>query len=72
MGDTNWRTQPDIQEAKRVAKALGATAVIMIILDDRAETVRLATYGTNGPRCTEAGALGDAAYDAVMAALEAS
>lgn len=69
MSDPDWRTNPEIQQARRVAKELGATAVIMLVLDENAGTVRLATYGTTGPRCTRAGNLGEAAFDAVMTAL---
>jgi hypothetical protein len=72
MADRGWRTDPHIQEAKRVCVATRSTAAIVLLLDDNEGTIRLATYGTNGPRCTEAGKLGDAAYAAIMSALEAS
>lgn len=72
MADRGWRTDPSIQEAKRVATATHSTAAILLLIretDDQFE-IELATYGTTGPRCTVAGKLGDKAYDAVMKALQ--
>lgn len=68
MADPNWRTNPHIQEAKRVTTAYGATATILIVIDEQAETIRLATYGTTGTRCREAERLGAVAYNAVVEA----
>lgn len=68
MADKGWKTNPSIQEAKRVAQARGSTAVIMILVNENEGTIELATYGTTGPRCTAIGKLGDIAYSAVMEA----
>jgi ABC-type enterochelin transport system substrate-binding protein len=64
MADRNWRTDPHIQEAKRVAQSTGSRAVIVLLLTE--ETLRVATYGQNGRLCTFVGKLGDVAFDAVM------
>lgn len=66
VADRNWRKNQSIQQARTVAAALDKTAVILVMIDDRAGTLELATYGINGPRCLEAEVLGEKAYDAVM------
>lgn len=71
MSDRGWRKVPAIQEAKRVTQALGATAAIILYINEEAGSIGLATYGTTGPRCTTAGKWGDVAYDALLAYLEA-
>lgn len=68
MADAGWKTNPEIQEAKRVAKALGAVAVIIIAMHE--EDAIVATYGVTGGLCKLAGELGDKALDTVMAGLE--
>lgn len=65
MAAPGWRTNQSIQEARKVAKSLGKTAVIMVLIDEDSGTLELATYGTTGPRCTVAGRLGDKAFAAV-------
>ena len=67
---TDWRQVKEIQEAKRVTHALKATAAIIIYIDEDAETIGYASYGTNGPRCTSAGKWAEVAYEAVQDYIE--
>jgi len=71
MADRNWRTNKAILQARVVAEELNQTAVVMLLINETAGTVELATYGTTGPRCVAAGKIGDFVFDSVMAALEA-
>lgn len=68
MADRNWRQVPEIQVAKRACQDLGATAAIVVYVNETMGTIGAASYGTTG--CTAAGKWCDAAYEAVVRSME--
>jgi hypothetical protein len=52
-------------QARRVAKELGKSQVIILMIDEKAGTIITASYGTNGERCAEAGRMAEIVYSAV-------
>ena len=62
---TDWRKSPEIVQAQRIAKELGKSQIVILMIDEKAGTIATASYGTNGERCAEAERLAEIAYDAV-------
>jgi hypothetical protein len=61
----NWKQSPEIMQARRVAKELGASRIIILMIDDKAGTIGYASYGADSRLCEEAGRLAEVAYKAV-------
>lgn len=62
MADKNWRTNPDIQLARRIAvEKKAAAAIVIYIMPDGAFGV--ASYGKDGPICTATGRVADELYE---------
>ena len=58
MADPNWRTNKDIQLARKVAQWKGAAAAIVLLFKANGE-FSVVSYGKNGPVCVEAGKIAD-------------
>ena len=62
-----WNPSPKVQTAREVAAKWGADQVVILLVNQRQGTLEMISYGKNARLCDEAGRLGDAAHDAVLA-----
>ena len=65
---TNWKTDPKVQAAKRIATEFKNDVVIVLTLDDSG--LEMFSYGITGKLCWYGGILGDIAFDAIEAHLQ--
>ena len=62
-----WNPSPKVAAARDIGNRFNKEQVIVLMIDLKAGTLELATYGKTKELCKSAGELGDAAYASVMA-----
>ena len=61
-----WNPSPKIAAARDIGTTFGKKQVIVLMIDQAAGTLEVASYGATRELCKEAEKLGDVAFDAVM------